>query len=173
MTIGLDFSFMIIKIDNTLIQFVIWDTCGFDKHHCMNTNFYRDASLAIVVYSIDDIISFDHVFEWIKYVKELSPPNVKIILVGNKNDLENQRKIPTEFVLNYSLINNYKFYESSSKTGHNARNIFTEAAKELLEEQMSADPVDLLNHSAKRISLKRDDYIETDLGHSKKTFNCC
>lgn len=44
---------------------------------------------AIVVFDLTKSITFEHVTRWIKEVKEYSEPGVSILLVGNKNDLDN------------------------------------------------------------------------------------
>ena len=60
--------------------------------------------------------------------------DINILLVGNKVDLEDKREI-TKDMANYLFEkNNIKhFFESSAKTGFNAKNIFIEAAKVLYE----------------------------------------
>jgi GTPase SAR1 family protein len=54
--------------------------------------------LAIIVYAINKYNFFFHIFnskksfqnipEWIRQCRENSEPNIKLILIGNKNDLE-------------------------------------------------------------------------------------
>ena len=78
--------------------------------------------------------SFDDIDLWIKDLKTNSSPDIKIFLIGNKADLEEQRVINKEqaekckedYDLDY-------FIETSAKTGMNAREIFIQAAKILYE----------------------------------------
>ena len=42
------------KIDGKVIQLQIWDTCGQEIYRSLISNFYKNASLAIIVYSIDE-----------------------------------------------------------------------------------------------------------------------
>ena len=52
-TIGFEsFSFNI-RINNEIIKLQIWHTCGQEIYRSLITSFYRNASLAIIVYSID------------------------------------------------------------------------------------------------------------------------
>ena len=53
-TIGFEFSYLNIKIDNKIIKLQIWDTCGQEIYRSLVNNFYRNTSLAIVVYAIDE-----------------------------------------------------------------------------------------------------------------------
>ena len=39
-------------IDNQIIKLQIWDTCGQEMYRSLISNFYRNCSLAIIVYSI-------------------------------------------------------------------------------------------------------------------------
>lgn len=52
-TIGFEFLTYSLKHDNDIVKLQIWDTCGQERYRSLITNFYRNASLAIIVYSID------------------------------------------------------------------------------------------------------------------------
>ena len=60
------------------------------------SNFYRNASLTMIVYSIDSRESFVHVNTWLEEVKIQSHPDVKIILIENKADLKDNRTETSE-----------------------------------------------------------------------------
>lgn len=49
----------------------------------------------MVVYSIADRRSFLCVSKWMEQIHRLAPPNVQIVLVGNKTDLEDSREVET------------------------------------------------------------------------------
>ena len=95
-TVGFEFLTFSTKIDNKIIKLQIWDTCGQEVYRSLITNFYRNSSLAMMVYSINSRESFIHINQWLKEVKIHSHPDVKIILVGNKSDLENERSVSKE-----------------------------------------------------------------------------
>ena len=72
---------------------------------------------------------------WLKDLKTFSSPDVKVFLVGNKADLEDQRIVSKEEAIKYK--NEYEinyFKETSAKTGLNATEIFVEAARELYKD---------------------------------------
>ena len=52
-TIGFEFFSFMIKIENKIIKLQIWDTCGQEIYRSLITNFYRNSSLAIIVYEIN------------------------------------------------------------------------------------------------------------------------
>lgn len=134
-TVGFEFSPMFIKINNKVVKLQIWDTCGQEIYRSLVKNFYRHASLAFMVYSIDNEESFNDIDFFMKEVKNCAGPDSKLILIGNKNDLEEERKVTYEMGANYAKNYGFeKFYETSAKTGFNAKNAFIEAAKILYED---------------------------------------
>ena len=67
---------------------------------------------------------------WLKELKTKSSPDIKIFLIGNKLDLENQRKITKE--KGEAIKNDYNldlFVECSARDGRNTEYIFVQAAK--------------------------------------------
>lgn len=56
-TVGFDFNTVNIKLNNnTLVKLQIWDTCGQEIYRSLIINFYRNCSLAIIVYAIDEYL---------------------------------------------------------------------------------------------------------------------
>ena len=53
-TVGFEFFSFNIKIDDQIIKLQIWDTCGQEIYRSLISNFYRNCSLAIIVYSITE-----------------------------------------------------------------------------------------------------------------------
>lgn len=53
-TVGVEFFTLSIKIGGKIIKLQIWDTCGQEVYRSLITNFYRNSSLAIIVYSITE-----------------------------------------------------------------------------------------------------------------------
>jgi small GTP-binding protein len=136
-TLGFEFLTFNAKIEDKNIKLQIWDTCGQEMYKSLISNFYRNASLAMLVYAIDDKNSFINVTKWIKEIKLQSSPDIKMILIGNKADLENKRKVTKDMAHEFADTNKIKlFLETSAKTGFNAQNIFIEAAKLLYEQHL-------------------------------------
>ena len=134
-TLGFEFVTFNVKINGKIIKLQIWDTCGQETYRSLITNFFRSASLAIVVYAINSKESFENIEMWMRELRIHSSPDVKLFLIGNKVDLENERKITKEQGENFAKINKLKlFIESSAKTGFNAQKIFIKAAKILYDE---------------------------------------
>ena len=129
-TVGFEFMSFNIRINKVVIKLLIWDTCGQEVYKSLITGLYRNTSLAIIIYSVANKNSFQHVENWIKELKSNSSKNIKIILVGNKCDLANERKISYQEGENLKKKHKLDYFlEASAKTGNNAKNILVEAAK--------------------------------------------
>ena len=45
---------MNIRLNDKVVKMQIWDTCGQEIYRSLISNFYRNSSLAIIVYAIDE-----------------------------------------------------------------------------------------------------------------------
>lgn len=72
--------------------------------------------------------SFDSLNSWITELKQNSHPELKIFLIGNKNDLTDDRQVSYEDALNFMHKNNLDYFEeTSAKEGYNVEEIFKKA----------------------------------------------
>ena len=79
-------------------------------------------------------------------MQENASPGIKIILVGNKSDLKNERQINSEDI--EKKINDFEIdlhMETSAKNGKNVKELFVEASKLLYKEYIT-----LKNNNIKR-----------------------
>jgi small GTP-binding protein len=136
-TVGFEFVSFNVKINEKVVKLQIWDTCGQELYRSLITNFYRNSSLAIIVYAINSKDSFENIEMWLRELRTHSNPDAKVFLIGNKIDLENERKITREQGENFAKTNKlHLFLESSAKTGFNAKKVFIKAAKVLYDEHL-------------------------------------
>jgi Ras-related protein Rab-2A len=63
--------------------------------------------------------TFEHLQSWLEDCRKYSSPNIVIILVGNKTDLENQRQVTREEGETFAKKNGLYFMETSAKTSEN------------------------------------------------------
>jgi small GTP-binding protein len=89
-TLGFDYSAIYLKYKGKILKIEIWDTCGQETYRSLVSNFYVHSSLAVVVYAIDEQESFNSIEEWLRQVKNHCSPETKIVLIGNKADLDDQ-----------------------------------------------------------------------------------
>ena len=138
-TVGFEFLTFNMRINNNVLKLQIWDTCGQEVYKSLISNFYRNSSLALILYAINNKDSFQHAETWLNDLKNQANPNVKVFLVGNKSDLENERVISKEEGERFKEEKKLdRFFETSAKTGENARSALLEAAKLLYKEYLKA-----------------------------------
>ena len=132
-TIAIDFKLKRIQTKGKTIKLQIWDTAGQERFNTLTTGFFKGADGIILCYSITDQHSFNCVNKWMAQIKSLSPPDVKVILVGNKNDCPAERVIYRDQGITVSQLYGIPFYECSAKTGENVAEIFELMGEKVLE----------------------------------------
>jgi len=134
-TIGFEFLTMKLKYNNKIIALQIWDTCGQEVYQSVVSHFYKKASMAILVYSIADKKTFTDLNKWLDEIKNNADSDIKIALVGNKIDLQDNRDVTKEEALEFKNNKNLDLiFESSAKHGDNSKDIFFETAKLLYKD---------------------------------------
>jgi Ras-related protein Rab-5C len=132
-TIGAAFMAKKINIDDREIRLEIWDTAGQERYRSLAPMYYRNASVAIVIYDITQVSSFEGAKSWIKEISKRAKSNCMIVLLGNKSDLENERKIDENEVNTYIENKNILHFKTSAKTGLNIKRIFNTIINKLLD----------------------------------------
>jgi len=56
-------------------------------------SYYRGAAGALLVYDITNRASFNNLSNWLQDARTLASPNIVILLVGNKKDLDDDRQV--------------------------------------------------------------------------------
>ena len=171
-TVGFEFLTFNMKVNDKVIKLQIWDTCGQEIYKSLISNFYRNSSLAVLVYAIDNKESFNHTENWLNDLKSQANPDVRIFLVGNKADLEEERKVSKEEGEKYKEDQHLDlFMETSAKTGHNARNVLIEAAKILYKDYLKFDENNKENAPSNVLGKKGQGLIKKKDKKEKK--GCC
>ena len=134
-TIGFEFLLMHFQVNELKIKLQIWDTCGQEMYRSLIQGFYRNTSLALVVYDINNKKTYDSLDIWIQDIRQHTEQDLPIFIAGNKNDLK--RDVPEEEAKLFTNSNRIKFFtECSAKSGENVKEIFFEAAKHLYKTYM-------------------------------------
>ena len=131
-TIGIDFQIKNLTINSKKIRLQIWDTAGQERFRNIAKNYYQSSDGFIIVYDITNSESFQTLDYWIEEIKSNSHEFTKMILVGNKCDLEDERQVKKEEGKDYAKKEKIKFYEVSSKEGTNINTAFDTLVKDIL-----------------------------------------
>ncbi|KAM7379323.1 hypothetical protein PAMP_004886 [Pampus punctatissimus] len=124
--------FMYDSFDNTYqVRLQLWDTAGQERFRSLIPSYIRDSTVAVVVYDITNVNSFQQTCKWIDDVRTERGSDVIIMLVGNKTDLEEKRQITIEEGEQRAKELNVMFIETSAKTGCNVKQLFRRVAAAL------------------------------------------
>ena len=100
--------------DGSLVNVDLYDTAGQENFHAISKSYYQKTDSCLLVYSISDRNSFDEIKNYYNpKIKEYCKKNIKVVLLGNKTDLENERKVSQEEGSDFALENDYLFMETS------------------------------------------------------------
>jgi Ras-related protein Rab-2A len=172
LTIGVEFGARFMTIENKPIKLQIWDTAGQEAFRSITRTYYRGATGALLVYDISRRDSFNHVSRWLNEAREYANPNMVIMLIGNKCDLE-RREVSYEEGANFARENGLIFQETSAKTAQNVEKAFFSTAQKI-NENIQTGAYDL-NNEAHGIKLGMPQLYDNKPAHYEKTGSggCC
>ena len=147
-TVGIDYKLKNIKLnDNKTVKLQIWDTIGQDRFRSITKNYYKGAQGIVLIYDITEKDTFKSVKEWVKSIKNEADEKVVVILVGNKIDCIEERKVSKEEGENLAKELSLPFYECSAKTDTNINEVFTDLVDKLV--------INFPNNGGKGLQLKQ------------------
>jgi len=117
-TIGLDYRLKtLILEDKKIVKIQLWDTAGQDKFRAITRNYYKGAKAIILIYDVTNSKSFENIQKWIVEINEEIAEKVPLILIANKIDNIDDRKVSKEQGEKLALKYNVPIFETSAKTG--------------------------------------------------------
>ena len=132
-TTGIDLKTTNIELKNKKIRIQIWDTCGQEKYKSITKNLFLKVQGILAVYDITNRNSFSNLKNWIKSVKS-DVNHSKLLIIGNKSDLEEQREVPKNEAIEYAKEENIEYLETSCKTGENINKAITLICEEIMKD---------------------------------------
>eukprot|EP00826_Nyctotherus_ovalis_P055101 TRINITY_DN7295_c0_g1_i9.p2 TRINITY_DN7295_c0_g1~~TRINITY_DN7295_c0_g1_i9.p2 ORF type:complete len:218 (-),score=83.25 TRINITY_DN7295_c0_g1_i9:79-732(-) len=130
-TVGIDFLSKTLYVDDRTVKLHLWDTAGQERFRSLIPHYVTDSAAAIVVYDITNRASFGSVRQWIMDLKQTAQENVKLMIVGNKVDLEDKRQVSKEEGEKLAQELGLMFFETSAKEGTNVNELFNKLASVL------------------------------------------
>ena len=136
-TVGLDYYTKDEIINNKTIQIKLWDTAGQERFKALTQNYFKNAEGVLLVYDVTSTESFENLKFWIDSIKDnmvQKNMNIPLIIIGNKIDMEDSREITKENAEKFSGDNNYKYFETSAKTGVGVDDAIRELVNQVLSQ---------------------------------------
>lgn len=133
-TLGVDFltKFLEIGKDKVGTSLIIWDIGGQQKWQSKLHLYLQGSDGAIIIYDITRQKTFKNLDKWITNVKKYAG-NIPYLLVGNKNDLEEDRNVTFNDAENFAKqLNDVPVLETSAKTGELVNKMFEKIAEKIV-----------------------------------------
>lgn len=131
-TIGVEFGSKVVNIGGKSVKLQIWDTAGQERFRSVTRSYYRGAAGALLVYDITSRESYNSLSNWLVDARTLASPNIAVLLVGNKKDLEEDREVTFLEASRFAQENELMFLETSALTGENVEEAFLKCSKTIL-----------------------------------------
>ena len=174
-TIGIDFKLKTLTINDKRIKLQIWDTAGQDRFKTVNKNYYRGAHGILLMYDITQLDSFKNLNSWLIEIEKNANKNVVKLLVGNKVDLENERKVTYQQGNEFAESNDMLFIETSVKEDINVTKAFENLGEKLVvlaESESESNGGECKTKKKVDLNFKGED-IDFNIGSESNKKKCC
>lgn len=113
-----------VTVGSSPVQLSIWDTAGQERFHALGPIYYRDAAGALLVYDITDAESFVKVKNWTKELRKIVGNDIKIVIAGNKIDMEKNRHVDEKEAVQYAESVGAVHFHTSAKANRGLDEVF-------------------------------------------------
>ena len=135
-TLGMDTKSKIFQKSKKTIKIHFWDTAGQERFRSLTPMLYKDIKGVIIVYDITKRKSFDDKKIWLKLIKENCKEELKIMMIGNKCDLNDNREVMKEEGIKFCENKGFFFFETSAKKGDFVDLAFEKMCEGIIEEEI-------------------------------------
>jgi len=132
-TLGLNVLSHSIRFYGNEVYFSLWDLGGQEYFKRFRKTYYIGAQAAFIVFDVCKRDSFSNVKVWYKELKDFQDKrNIPIVIVGNKIDLSDQRKVQykdgmalVDELTQENTDSDFSYIETSALTGENIKDSFS------------------------------------------------
>ena len=166
-TIGMNSFNKQIEIKNNIINLVLFDSSGQEKFKSLIEINVRECDFIFLVYDITNKDSFININKYYEAIKDIKKEDSLIFLLGNKKDLNTERKVDKKESQAYANKNNFIFHEISAKLDNDINTFFNTVIIpkiEISNEQISYN-IEEINKLKKDIEIltKENQKLKLDL----------
>ncbi|MFX0029172.1 MAG: Rab family GTPase [Candidatus Hermodarchaeota archaeon] len=109
---------------DTNISLMVWDVAGQPQFYMLHRPYFNGADGMMLVYDVTRSSSFSNINNWYSTAVKYGLSGIPRILIGNKIDLKDEKKIILPMAEHLSQKLNAPFFETSALTGENVSEIF-------------------------------------------------
>ncbi len=133
-TLGANILIKEVEIGNIQIKLLLYDIAGQMKWSEVRQLYYKGAQGALMVYDVTRPTTFNSISRWHEELLK-NASSVPKILLANKVDLKDKRKIDSNQGADLASEMNCPFFETSALNGIKVVEAFTDLAATLLNKQ--------------------------------------
>ena len=121
------------EINSEKVEVEIIDTAGQDDYQNFFDTWVQYSDGFLLIFAINDSSTFDIVKKRFSKIITMKGNDIPIIIIGNKKDLENERKVLFKDAKNFANEKKVQYYETSALNDENneCKNILLEITKKI------------------------------------------
>ena len=108
---------------------MIWDIAGQPQFYMLHRPYFNGADGMMLAFDITRSSTFSNVQNWYNTAQKFGLSSIPRLLIGNKTDLQDERKIIKPMADHLAEKLSCTYYETSAKTGENVKLIFKKTAE--------------------------------------------
>eukprot|EP00002_Diphylleia_rotans_P022664 TRINITY_DN4441_c0_g1_i9.p1 TRINITY_DN4441_c0_g1~~TRINITY_DN4441_c0_g1_i9.p1 ORF type:complete len:250 (+),score=35.47 TRINITY_DN4441_c0_g1_i9:624-1373(+) len=133
-TVGVDFTSQTFEILGKDFRLQLWDTAGQERFKSIVQSYYRGAHGIIVAFDLSSPQTLQNSLRWVHEVRSSVGDEAYVWLVGLKSDLKHF--VTTEMACQVAKSMQAEYWEVSSVTGSNVRELFHRVAAILFQNSL-------------------------------------
>ena len=122
-----------LKDINATISLMFWDVAGQPQFYMLHRPYFNGADGMILVFDITRSSTFSNINNWYNSAVKYGLSGIPRILIGNKVDLKDERKIILPMAEHLSEKLNAPYFETSALTGETVKDVFQKIAELVFE----------------------------------------
>ena len=172
-TVGLDFQSIPILIDDQTVTLLLYDTAGQEKFKSLIPLYTNEANIILLIYDISNLESFNNIEKWYDSLNNINKDDVIFGLVGNKSDLDYNRKVKKEYAEKYANEHNYIFQEVSALNGEGIQELFMNKLIEQIRTQFIQRGKNMTDQEEEKLKININNINNGKEKGKNKKCNCC
>ncbi len=122
-----------LKDINATISLMFWDVAGQPQFYMLHRPYFNGADGMLLVFDITRSSTFSNINNWYNSAVKYGLSGIPRILIGNKIDLKDERKIILPMAEHLSEKLNAPYFETSALTGETVKDVFQKIAELVFE----------------------------------------
>jgi len=114
---------------NATVNLMFWDVAGQPQFYMLHKPYFNGADGMILVFDLTRSSTFSNINNWVDTAAKYGLSKIPRILIGNKIDLKDKRKIILPMAEHLSEKLNAPYFETSALTGKNVKRVFLKIAE--------------------------------------------